>query len=151
MFAQLSGQPKFEILPLNELEFFWKIVEAKIKFVKSDNGEINDAILYQNGREMKLKRLPDEKVIQVQPVVLEDYVGKYKLDGNTIITITRENDKLFGQEANQQKMQLWPTSQTDFVIKELNAKISFVRPANGKASMFKLNMNGRTAELPRIE
>jgi hypothetical protein len=37
------------------------------------------------------------------------------------------------------------------VIKELNAKISFVKDENGKVTKLKLNMNGMDSELPRIE
>ena len=65
LYAQLSGQPKFEIFPRSENEFFWKVVEARIKFVKDDKGEINQAILFQNGQEMKAKRLPEEKIVTI--------------------------------------------------------------------------------------
>ena len=44
-----------------------------------------------------------------------------------------------------------PLSETDFVIKELNAKIYFVKDENGKVNKFKLTMNGMDNELPRIE
>ncbi len=44
-----------------------------------------------------------------------------------------------------------PVSETDFVIKEINAKISFVKEVSGKVNKFKLNMNGMDSELPRIE
>jgi hypothetical protein len=44
-----------------------------------------------------------------------------------------------------------PLSETDFVIKEINAKIYFVKDPGGKVTKFKLNMNGRDTELPRVE
>jgi len=37
------------------------------------------------------------------------------------------------------------------VIKEINAKLSFVKGADGKATKIKLNMNGTDTEMPRIE
>ena len=40
LFAQLGGQPKFEIFPRSEMEFFWKIVNAQITFVKNEEGEL---------------------------------------------------------------------------------------------------------------
>lgn len=37
-FNQLKGQPKFEIFPKSETEFFWKVVDAQVTFVKNDAG-----------------------------------------------------------------------------------------------------------------
>ena len=44
-----------------------------------------------------------------------------------------------------------PVSDTDFVILEINAKLSFVKGEDGKAVKIKLNMNNTNNELPRIE
>jgi hypothetical protein len=44
LYAQLSGQPTFEIFPLAENEFFWKVVDARLKFFKNEKGEITQAI-----------------------------------------------------------------------------------------------------------
>lgn len=151
LFAQLSGQPKFEIFPLKEDEFFWKVVEARIKFLKDSSGAYNQAILFQNGQEMKAKRLPEEKIVQVNAALLDTYTGKYKLNDNVIVTVTKENNRLFAQPTNEAKVELLPTSDADFVIKELNAKISFVKDSSGKVNKFTLNMNGRNTELPRVE
>lgn len=151
LYAQLSGQPKFEIFPRTENEFFWKVVDARIKFIKDEKGEINQAILFQNGQELKAKRLPEEKIVQINPAVLDNYIGKYKLNDNIIVTVSKENNKLFAQPTNQAKVEMLPLSETDFVIKEINAKIFFVKDQSGKATKFRLDMNGRNSELPRVE
>ena len=151
LFAQLSGQPKFEIFPRSENEFFWKVVDARIQFVKDEKGEINQAILFQNGQELKAKRLPEEIIVQINPAVLDQYTGKYKLNDNIIVTVSKENNKLFAKPTDQPKVEMLPLSETDFVIKEINAKISFIKDASGKFSKFKLDMSGRNSELPRIE
>ena len=43
-----------------------------------------------------------------------------------------------------------PVSETDFVIKEINAKLSFVKGENGKVTKIKLNMNATDSELPNL-
>ena len=151
LFAQLSGQPKFEIFPSSENEFFWKVVDARIKFIKDEKGEINQATLFQNGQEMKAKKLPEEKIVQIDPSILDNYKGKYKLNDNIVVTVTKEANRLFAEPTGQQKVEMLPLSETDFVIKEINAKISFVRDAGGKVTKFMLNMNGRVNDLPKIE
>ncbi|MEJ7671608.1 MAG: DUF3471 domain-containing protein [Chitinophagaceae bacterium] len=57
IYSQLSGQPKIEIFPMLDDEFFWKAMDAKIKFLKDDKGEINQSTLFQNGLELNVKKL----------------------------------------------------------------------------------------------
>ncbi|MBC7829660.1 MAG: serine hydrolase [Chitinophagaceae bacterium] len=151
LFSQLSGQPKFQIFPMTENEFFWKVVDAKIKFVKDDKGEYTQAILFQNGQELNAKRLPEEKIAVIDPAILDKYIGKYKLNDNIVVTVSKENNRLFATATNQPKVEMLPLSETDFVIKEINAKIYFVKDASGRITGFKLNMNGMDSELPRVE
>ena len=52
IFAQATGQSKFEIFAEKEDLFFLKAVEAKIKFIKDEKGIVNKLMLYQNGQEV---------------------------------------------------------------------------------------------------
>src|SRR5688572_22452482 len=151
LFAQLSGQPKFEIFPSSEYEFFWKVVDARLKFIKDEKGQISQAILYQGEAELKAQKLPEEKIIQIEPAILDNYTGKYRLNENIVVTIYKENNKLFAHPTDQPKLEMAPLSETDFVIKEINARLSFVKGENGKATKIKLNMNGADSEMPRID
>ncbi|MGZ5219126.1 MAG: serine hydrolase [Chitinophagaceae bacterium] len=151
LFAQLSGQPKFEIFPSTADEFFWKVVDARLKFVRNEKGEIGHAILFQNGQEMVANKLKEEQIVEIEPAILDNYTGKYKLNSNIVVTIIKENNKLFAHPTDQPKLELLPTSDTEFVIKEINAKLIFVKGDNGKATKIKLNMNSMDTELPRIE
>jgi CubicO group peptidase (beta-lactamase class C family) len=54
--AQLTGQPPFPIFPSAPLEFFWRVVEARIRFVE-EGGAITGAVLLQNGAEMPARRI----------------------------------------------------------------------------------------------
>jgi len=57
LFARLTDQPALEILPMALDEFFWKIVEARVKFQRDANGNIHHAIHHQNGEIIKAPRL----------------------------------------------------------------------------------------------
>jgi hypothetical protein len=50
MFAQLTGQPKFEIFAEKEREFFLKVIDAQLTF------EDDAVVLHQNGRDQRAKR-----------------------------------------------------------------------------------------------
>ena len=48
-FIQLTGQPPFQIFATSETEFFLKVVEASITFVKDDSGKVTSLVLHQGG------------------------------------------------------------------------------------------------------
>ena len=119
--------------------------------MKNEKGEVNTAILMQNGQQLEAKKLAEEKIVQIDPAILDNYTGKYRLNANTVVTIYKENNKLIAHPTDQPKLEMEPLSETDFLIKEINAKLSFVKGADGKATKIKLNMNGTDSELSRIE
>lgn len=68
--------------------------------------------------------------------VLERYVGTYELAPQFRIVVTREGDGLFAQPTGQGKVRLWPRTETEFFLREVDAQITFVRdPAAGTFSL----------------
>ena len=57
LFAQLTGQPKFEIFPKSSTEFFWKVVNAQVTFVKDDSGKVIKAIHHQAGQTLEAPKM----------------------------------------------------------------------------------------------
>ncbi|MEP7272515.1 MAG: serine hydrolase [Acidobacteriota bacterium] len=49
LFAQLTGQPVFEIFPESETKFFLRVVEAQLTFVRNEEGKVTQLILHQGG------------------------------------------------------------------------------------------------------
>ncbi|HEY0556939.1 MAG TPA: serine hydrolase [Thermoanaerobaculia bacterium] len=56
IFAQATGQPKFEIFPESESRYFLKVVDAEIEFVRGTDGKVTGLILHQGGRDLPGKR-----------------------------------------------------------------------------------------------
>lgn len=57
LYAQATGQPRFELFPSSETEFFLKVVDAQVSFVRNDKGEVDTLVLHQNGMDMPAKRI----------------------------------------------------------------------------------------------
>ena len=57
LFAQATGQDKFEVFAENETRFFLKVVDAQIDFVRDDNGKYSSIILHQGGQNLEGKRI----------------------------------------------------------------------------------------------
>jgi CubicO group peptidase (beta-lactamase class C family) len=60
LMAQATGQPKVEIFPEGQREFFYKVVDAQISFETDEKGHAQALVLHQNGRDMRAPRLAGE-------------------------------------------------------------------------------------------
>jgi CubicO group peptidase (beta-lactamase class C family) len=58
LFAQATGQPKFQIFPESQRDFFYKVVDAQITFETDSTGHATSLTLHQNGANMPAKRIP---------------------------------------------------------------------------------------------
>jgi CubicO group peptidase (beta-lactamase class C family) len=56
-FVQATGQPKFEVFPESDRDYFLKVVDAQITFVTDTNGRATQLILHQGGRDQPAKRM----------------------------------------------------------------------------------------------
>lgn len=55
--GQPTGQDKSELFPKSATEFFLKVVDAQVTFVKDEQGKVTQLILHQNGRHMPAKKI----------------------------------------------------------------------------------------------
>lgn len=58
LFAQLTGQQRFEIFPESEHRFFFRVVDAQITFADPTDGTAPSLMLHQNGQNMTAIRIP---------------------------------------------------------------------------------------------
>jgi hypothetical protein len=151
MYVQYTGQPRLPIFSSSENEFFLKVVEARLKFLKDENGKVTKLIHYQNGMQFEPRRLPDEIVINLDPVIFDKYVGKYLGENNQVIEVYKEGDKLWGKTEGLPICQLHPVSETEFFPKEVNARVWFVVSDDGTVNSANLDFNGYKSTIPRIK
>ena len=100
----------------------------------------------------KLASLTGErKEVKVDTKLYDSYVGQYELAPNFILTITIEDGKLMGQATGQGKLELSPTSETEFQVKGLEAQVTFVKNEQGQVTELILNQNGRKMPAKKIK
>jgi CubicO group peptidase (beta-lactamase class C family) len=152
VFAQLSGQPRFEIFPKSETNFFWKVVEAEVTFVKNEKGQVTKAIHKQGGQTINATKLEDVKEAKVDPKTYDVLVGRYDYGGGkAVMTVTREGDRLFAQLTGQPKFEIFPKSETEFFWKVVNANVTFVKDKNGNVIKAIHEQGGQKLDAPRME
>ncbi len=74
---------------------------------------------------------PERTAITLEPKILDLYVGKYELAPNSIYTVTREGNSLFGQRTNQRKISLTAESDTKFFVEGINQQVQFYKDEKG--------------------
>ncbi len=56
LFLQITGQPKFEVFPETETDFFLKVVEAQLTFQTDPAGSVTQAVIHQGGSDFNWKK-----------------------------------------------------------------------------------------------
>jgi dienelactone hydrolase len=161
LLGQFTGQPKIQIFPESQRDFFLKVVDAQITFETDANGRATSLTLHQKGHNIPAKRIEGEgasapapkehKEITVDPKLFDGYVGQYQLGPNFILTITRESNQLYAQATNQPKVPIFPEGQRDFFLKVVDEQITFETDANGRATSLTLYQNGANMPAERVQ
>lgn len=142
LLAQLTGQPQFEIFPRSETEFFWKVVDAQITFVKNEQGEVTHGIHRQGGQTLTVPRFKEEIPAQIDPAIYDAYVGEYELAPGMIITVSKEGAQLFAQLTGQPRFEIFPRSETEYFLQVVKADITFVKDEAGNVARLILKQGG---------
>lgn len=104
------------------------IVVLANRFPSSADAIARDLAAILLGQPYQLPEPPKE-IISVPKQILDTYVGEYRLTSGTAFSITRENEKPFIQLAGQPKLELYPESETQFILKVVDVRIEFTKDA----------------------
>lgn len=90
--------------------------------------------------------------IELPATVLSRYAGAYQLTPQVTMTVTLRDGALYlaltGQPGDHQ---LWPESQTDFFLKDVDAQITFELGAGDVVTGLVLHQNGQNASASRVK
>ncbi len=146
LFAQLTGQPKLELLPESKDHFYWKDVDAEVIFQRDEHGTVTGGIHTQAGNSFGVAKLADQAVVDASE--LKDFVGQYQY-GPSIMTTTIENGQLFAQITGQPKLPIFPKGKNTFEWRVVKAEVEFLRDDKGVVTKARHTQNGNTFEAPK--
>jgi hypothetical protein len=83
----------------------------------------------QNGIDF-LKQLGDdvsdlEQEVTVADAILQTYVGNYELQPGFILSVTKDGNQLKTQATGQAAVAIYPSSETEFYLKVVDAQLVF--------------------------
>ncbi len=93
----------------------------------------------------------DKEDVVVDEDILARHVGNYQLAPTFIIEITHSGNQLFAQATGQQKFEIFPSSDTEYYFKVVDAQIKFTIDANGETESLTLFQGGREMPGPKVE
>lgn len=89
--------------------------------------------------------------VEVDPAILEKYVGVYQLESGVLGTVTRAGNKLMGQIPGQPRVELIPISETRFIAAEAGFEVSFERDQAGEIFQAIMHQGGEDKIASKVE
>lgn len=89
--------------------------------------------------------------VELEPEVLERYVGKYQLNPKTVFDIVLQDDQLRAQLTGQPRVPIFPESETKFFYKIVDAQLSFELDGNGVVKGLILHQGGLNQKAKKVE
>jgi CubicO group peptidase (beta-lactamase class C family) len=126
-----------------------------VVMVNSDDGRIMDEVLGAIAREYGWEEFAPQpaEVVRVAAEKLDAYVGRYRVNPDRVVTVTREGARLFAEPTGSSKMELLPVSETRFIRRDAPVQYSFVTDAEGKVARMAVHEGAAVApsgEAPRL-
>ena len=163
--TQATGQIEVPIFAESETEFFSRMTNAQLTFVRGESGKVVKLVLNQDGVETPAPRLEGEaakeailavrgkehREVEVAPELLEEYVGVYSLTPTFFIEVWLRDGKLVTQATGQIEIPFFAESETEFFAKVMNAQLTFVRGDSGKVIEMVVHHLGRDHHTKRVK
>lgn len=157
LFAQLSGQSRFEVFPESANTFYYKVVPAKLEFV-TENETVVRLLLHQGGQSLAFARMPDDwdanafpAEVAVPAATLAQYPGTYESTNPPLhFTVRINENRLEVQLRGQPFFPVFCSAKDAFFYKVVAARIVFEREADQVVglTLFQNGMTLRAARKP---
>jgi CubicO group peptidase (beta-lactamase class C family) len=143
-----------EVVPAGDGHFFYPGDVTWFRLVRGEGGALVME-MHQNGaaaaeRAVRTGDIPPEAPpAAVSRGVLESYVGRYQTPGPAVDIVLGANGVLTAQLTGQPAIPLRPTSDTEFTVQGVGARIVF-HSENGRPSRLVIHQGGRELEGRRV-
>lgn len=147
LYSMRSGGSKSEIYPYEKDKFFFQADgTSTLHFVRDSNNELISITSKSTGYDIDWKRtnkpIPSIEKIELDNAIADKYLGKYELAPNFIISIFKEESKMYAQATGQNKIEIIPFEENKFSLVDVDAKLTFNKNENGEVNSLTLQQKG---------
>ena len=156
LYTQRSGGPELEVFAAGNNRFFYGPDSLTWFTIGRDASGTPLIEMHQNGAETAERSArsgpipPEAPAAVVARTILESYVGGYTTPRGPVTIALAENDRLTVQLGRQPPLALRPTSDTEFSIQGVDARIVFHRE-NGAVTRLVVHQGGQEIVATRFE
>jgi len=97
--TQFTDQRKFRIFPKAKDEFFWKVTDAEVVFLRDEKGQVTAARHTQGGNTFTAKKL-GEDAVKLTDEQLDSFLGQYQYGPGAVITVSRDGTRPAGHRVH---------------------------------------------------
>jgi CubicO group peptidase (beta-lactamase class C family) len=126
--------------------------QGAVVMVNSDNGQIMDEIVRAIAKEYQWEEyLPESReTVSIDPKELDHYVGRYLVNPDRVLTITKENNRLFAEPTSGTKEEIFPLAGGKFIRTDSPVEYSFVKNPGSSAATLEIRFQDTNSTAPRI-
>lgn len=155
LYTQIPGLGKCSLIPESNTKFFSRDYDLGITFKKNSKGEVNALVLNISGKDNNAVKISNKPVVKkeasVDLKVYDTLVGDYEIATGFIITVTKEDNKLYAQATGQGKFEILPESETEYFFQPAEIRITFVKDADGIVTSLVLHQGGGEYKAPKVK
>ena len=122
---------------------FRPAVKTGVVVLANTSLDVDDIALHLLDPGRPLTPAPKQhNAIAIKPEIGAQYIGRYELAADFILTVTQEGDRYFVQATGQGKLEIFPETEADFYSKVVDAQLTFVKDASGRVTSLILHQHG---------
>lgn len=151
LYSQRTGGTRYPIHPYDANKFYFDDADNRLIFERDKAGKVVAVSVWApmpygtDERALRTdKPMPaPKKEDKVEPATFDRYVGTYELMPGFDLTFRRKEDKFFTQATGQPEFEIFPSSQTKFFLKVVDAEVEFFIGPDGKVTEMMLYQGGQ--------
>lgn len=123
-----------------------------VVMANSDNGQILREVLRGVAREYGWDEFmpPPFEIVSVDSAKLDEYAGRFQVNPDRVLTVTKENSKLYAEPTEASRFELLPISDAGFIRRDQNVQYTFARDPDGKVGFIDIRFPGGESQARRI-
>lgn len=123
-----------------------------VVMANSDTGQILGEVMRSIAREYAWDDFlpPPAETVALASEKLDAYAGRYLVNPDRVLSVTREGARLFAEPTQGQKFELLPVSETEFVRRDAPFRYTFAPASEGSAARVSISGGGAASEAPRV-
>lgn len=157
LYTQRSGGSRLPVSFSAPDRFFYDDSLTTGRFERGEEGAVTGMWLHRSAgpdeHAAKTDRPipPAREAVELDPALLDRYLGTYELVPGFQIEVTREGDQLYAQATAQPRFEIFPESETRFFLEVVDAVVEFHGIEDGRADGLTLYQGGREMPGRRVE